>query len=255
MESLLVRAPMYLQLNQLLRGLVSSAEFTPGQRFLTEREIAARFQVSRATANKALSNLVSEGLLEFKKGMGTFLRSQPLDSDLSALVSFTDKAQVAGKSPETEVISLEDRAALPGELAASLLLSPGDHAWEITRLRLADRQPLILERRWVPKQLMPQISAADLSGSIYHLWTDRLHLTISGCKQTISAVTLDFADAQRLAVPVGSAALLVHGVGYLVDGRPLWVEKTLYRADGFVFSNALGRVPGATGAQIRSLIS
>ncbi len=71
--------------------------------FLTERQICERFDVSRATANKALSNLVVEGVLEFKKGVGTFVRGGVLDYDLRALVSFTDKASVAGKRPTTRL--------------------------------------------------------------------------------------------------------------------------------------------------------
>lgn len=254
MEATLVRAPVYLQLNQLLRSLVSSVEFTPGQRFLTEREIAARFQVSRATANKALSNLVAEGILEFRKGMGTYLSTKPINSDLGALVSFTDRAQVVGKTPETQVLALQATSDLPSEVIAALALAPGERAWAITRLRLADRQPLILERRFVPCALMPEITAADLSGSIYQLWTGRLRLSISGCRQTISAVLLDQADARQLSVAEGSAALQVIGTGYLADGRPLWSERTLYRADGFMFSNSIGRVPGGGEAGIRSLI-
>lgn len=255
MEHIIVRAPVYQQLNQLLRSLVGSAEFKPGQRFLTEREIAARFAVSRATANKALSNLVSEGVLEFRKGMGTYLRQQPISSDLGALVSFTDRAQIAGKQPETIVLSLVETDCAPQDIVAPLAVPANERIWAIERLRLADRQPLILERRWVPVALMPVVSAADLAGSIYHLWTERLHLTISGCKQTISSVPLGAQEAQHLAVASGEAALQVQGIGYLADGKPLWVERTLYRGDGFVFSNVLGRVPGSNDAGIRSLIA
>ncbi|MFN9913156.1 MAG: GntR family transcriptional regulator, partial [Pirellulaceae bacterium] len=53
-------------------------------RFLTEREIADRFGVSRPTANKALASLVSEGLLEFRRGVGTFV--QRLRAKLAQLV-------------------------------------------------------------------------------------------------------------------------------------------------------------------------
>ncbi|MBA3937585.1 MAG: GntR family transcriptional regulator [Planctomycetes bacterium] len=255
MEDVLNRAPVYLQLNQLLRSLVASAEFLPGQRFLTEREIAARFAVSRATANKALSNLVSEGMLEFRKGMGTYLRQHPISSDLGALVSFTDRAQVAGKRPETVVLSLTRTDDAPSDITDALAVPAQEPIWAIERLRLADRQPLILERRWVPLAAMPVVNAADLSSSIYQLWTGRMHLTISGCRQTISSVALTAGEAQHLGVPSGAAALQVHGIGYLADGRPLWVERTLYRGDGFVFSNVLGRVPGGNDAGIRSLIA
>jgi GntR family transcriptional regulator len=255
MEDTLVRAPVYQQLNQLLRNLVASNEFTPGQRFLTEREIAARFAVSRATANKALSNLVSEGVLEFRKGMGTYLRRQPLSTDLGALVSFTDRAQVAGKQPHTIVLALREIDDAPAEITAALGVAAEERLWAIERLRLADRQPLILEYRFVPVTLMPVVTAADLAGSIYHLWTDRQGLTISGCRQTISSVNLTANEAQHLGVASCSAALQISAVGYLADARPLWVERTLYRGDGFVFNNVLGRVPGNTDAGIRSLIA
>jgi len=82
MATALVRQPMYQQLNEALRGLVSSGEFKTGARFLSEREVSSRFEVSRITANKALSNLVSEGILEFRKGVGTFVRGGVLDYDL-----------------------------------------------------------------------------------------------------------------------------------------------------------------------------
>jgi DNA-binding GntR family transcriptional regulator len=62
METSLVRSPVYQQLNQRLRAVLA-AEYRSGDQFLTEREVAEKFQVSRATANKSLASLVSEGFL------------------------------------------------------------------------------------------------------------------------------------------------------------------------------------------------
>src|SRR4051812_42898236 len=104
MTSPLVREPIYQQINTYLRVLIASGECPIGSKFLTERQICERFGVSRATANKALSNLVAEGLLEFRKGVGTFVQGRPLDYNLRALVSFTEKAMAAGKDPTTEVL-------------------------------------------------------------------------------------------------------------------------------------------------------
>ena len=134
----LIREPMYQQLNQLLRGLVSSGEFGIGAKFLTERQISERFGISRATANKALSSLVSEGLLEFRKGVGTFVRGRAMDYNLRALVSFTDEALAAGKRPATRVLrfSAIPTAEAPEEVVAAL--KTGDRLFFMERLRLAD---------------------------------------------------------------------------------------------------------------------
>src|SRR6185295_17865343 len=64
MATPIVKQPIYQQINGALRELVASGQFKTGARFLTEREISERFEVSRVTANKAISNLVSEGILE-----------------------------------------------------------------------------------------------------------------------------------------------------------------------------------------------
>ena len=81
MDTQLVRSPVYQQLNQRLRSSLAG-EYRSGDQFLTEREVAEKFQVSRATANKSLASLVSEGFLEFRKGVGTFVRRDVIDYDV-----------------------------------------------------------------------------------------------------------------------------------------------------------------------------
>ncbi len=60
----IVKEPIYKQLNNILRDLLDSDTYQISDKFLTERVICKQFDVSRSTANKAISNLVSEGLLE-----------------------------------------------------------------------------------------------------------------------------------------------------------------------------------------------
>jgi DNA-binding GntR family transcriptional regulator len=147
----LVKAPIYQQLNQALRELLRGGDFKVGDQFLTERQICEQYDVSRATANKALSNLVAEGVLEFKKGVGTFVRGGVLDYDLRALVSFTEKAIAAGKSPSTQVLRLEAMLAKDADvdLTQRLRLRGDEEEYYIERLRQADGRPVILEHRYV----------------------------------------------------------------------------------------------------------
>jgi GntR family transcriptional regulator len=107
----IVREPMYQQVNELLRELLRTGEFSEGKQFLTERQIAERFQVSRPTANKVLAGMVSEGLLQFRKGIGTFVCMPRLHYDIQTLVSFTEKMKEAGKKPTTRVIEFKTMAA------------------------------------------------------------------------------------------------------------------------------------------------
>jgi GntR family transcriptional regulator len=250
MNRRIVRAPIYQQLNQALRELLREGEFAEGDQFLTERQICERFDVSRATANKALSNLVAEGVLEFKKGVGTFVRGGVLDYDLRALVSFTDKATAVGKRPSTRLLFLETTPAreIPGDVAQKLRLRPENEVYYIERLRLADGMPVTLENRYVVAKYCPRLSKVELEGSLYAAWTETFKLEIAGADQVIRAVCLRSERAEWLQVEEGAPALQVMSVGYLSGGVPLWWERTLYRGDAYEFHNRLGPIQTARPA-------
>lgn len=243
----LTREPMYQQLNQLLRSLVGSQEFPVGGQFLTERQVSERFRVSRATANKALSNLVSEGLLAFRKGVGTFVSPRSMDYNLRALVSFTEEAISAGKRPETRVLRFEEVTAsnAPEGVVRALQASLQDKLWYLERLRLADGLPVILERRHIAARYCPRLNTSDLGGSLYKVWKERYRLEVEGAEETIRAVNIRRAEAAVLGTRQNTAGLLITSVGYLVGHEPLWFEKTLYRGDAYEFHNRLGGIQSA----------
>jgi GntR family transcriptional regulator len=244
MASLLVKEPIYQQLNGHLRLLVGSGECPVGSKFLTERQICERYGVSRATANKALSNLVSEGLLEFRKGVGTFVRGRALDYNLRALVSFTDKARAAGKEPSTEVLQFETVRSedVLDDVPETLQVGPAANLYYIERLRLADGLPVILEKRYVVAEYCPGLTPEGVRGSLYSLWTEHYGLHIEGADESIRAVNTRGADARALKLRDGAAGMLIRSVGYLAGNRPLWSERTLYRGDSYEFHNRLGGI-------------
>ena len=177
---MLVREPVYQQLNNALREMLISGDHKVGDKFLTEREICQRFAVSRTTANKAISNMVSEGVLEFKKGIGTFVRTLPLDYDLRSLVSFTRKAREAGRVPGTRLLAFEEKTAgaVEVEVKDRLKVGPSDRIFFCQRLRLADDIPMIVERRYLVAKQCEGITEDDLRGSIYSFLTDKKHVKI-----------------------------------------------------------------------------
>jgi GntR family transcriptional regulator len=248
----LIKAPLYQQLHELLGELLRSGEFEHGDQFLTERQISERFGVSRPTANKVLAGLVSEGVLEFRKGIGTFVRRAHLDYDMRSLVSFTRKAKQAGKRPSTNVLVFRKMlaASLTPDVRAALRLADTDPVFYMERLRLADGAPVIHERRWVPAGLCPTLTRRDLRGSIYTFWTERLGLVIAGADQLIRAINIRAPESALLEMRSGTAGFLLIATGCLTDGRPLWSEKTTYRGDVYEFHlqrPALGRLVGLAG--------
>ena len=240
----IVRDPVYKQVTDALTELIES-DFRAGDRFLTERQISDRFGVSRTTANKALSNLVIEGVLEFRTGIGTFVRRPQPNVNLRRLVSFTEKSRAAGLKPATRLLSCRTTAICgllslaPHEVESALGLDGNDEVYEIERLRSLNGEPVIYERRALRTDRCPNLNEYELAGSIYTLLHERYGLTLRGVRQRIRAKNLTIVAAEKLGVDAGSAALELVGVGRLAEGLPLWYEETFYRGDRYEFVNEL----------------
>ncbi|TWU48693.1 HTH-type transcriptional repressor YvoA [Rubripirellula tenax] len=252
MDTRLQRHPVYQQLNDRLRESLGG-EYRRGSKFLTEREISERFDVSRATANKALASLVSEGLLEFRRGVGTFVRRDLINYDVRSLVSFTEKANAAGKKPTTKVLSFAKCLAVSvdAKVVEALDLAQAATLWQLQRLRSADKVPVILEHRYIVADLCPKLTKAQVAGSLYEAFSDTNSLAIAGADEIIRAVSLKPSEAKLLAVPSKSPAIEVTAVGFLDNNErtPLWWERTLYRGDQYEFHSRLGPIQTATPAR------
>ena len=233
-----------------LRILIRDGGFSPGAKFLTEREIAERYDTSRPTANKALSSLVSAGMLEVRRGAGTFVRDGVLDYDLERLVSFTDKAKAVGKKPGTELLEYRrlTAAEAPHDVAEALHVSGKTPLIYMERIRLADRTPVIYERRHVVVSLCPEMTRTDAKHSLYACWTHKCGLSVTGAEETIRAVNATKIEADLLQVPTGSACFKIIATGHVDDDTPLWHEETHYRADVYEFHNRIGGLAGTRAA-------
>ena len=64
---------MYLQIVRELRLLIQSENIKPGGKLPSERELVERLKVGRSTVREALRSLELLGLIETKRGEGTFL--------------------------------------------------------------------------------------------------------------------------------------------------------------------------------------
>jgi len=65
--------PLYQQVKQALLADIAAGRYSADRSFVTQREICERFDVSHATAVRALNDLAAEGHLVRRRGQGTFV--------------------------------------------------------------------------------------------------------------------------------------------------------------------------------------
>lgn len=68
-----------------IKKMISERQIQPGDRLLSERELAEKLQVSRASLREALSALEMSGLIEIRPGEGTFLKKSSVEEKIEPL--------------------------------------------------------------------------------------------------------------------------------------------------------------------------
>jgi len=71
------RSPLYEAVVERLKAFIDVQQLKPGDRLLSERELAQRLGVSRTSVRQALTALRVSGLVEIRHGDGVFLLQPP----------------------------------------------------------------------------------------------------------------------------------------------------------------------------------
>ncbi len=75
----IARSPLYEQVVERLREFIDAQRLQPGDRLMSERELAVQLGVSRTSVRQALTALRVLGLVEIKHGDGVYLLRSPRD--------------------------------------------------------------------------------------------------------------------------------------------------------------------------------
>jgi GntR family transcriptional regulator len=112
--------PTYLQLVQQVRQAVRLGILRPGDQLPTVMEVVSSLTINPNTVLKAYRELDHEGLVEARRGVGTFVSSQlaPLPPDdvkklRSALEGWISRARSAGLDDESMAALFADTVRPP----------------------------------------------------------------------------------------------------------------------------------------------
>jgi GntR family transcriptional regulator len=227
-------APLYVQVEQRIEDLLLQGRYKAGDRIPPETELVAALRVSRVTVRAGLARLVDRGLLERRRGSGTFLVRPPggarLQSGLERLESYTIRAERLGLKLDSEDLIIEAVCAEPRE-AAALDVREGSPLVKVSRVLLIEGKPAA----WMVDVVPESVLGVEEIRERFHPDAMVLDLLVSegvavGFSQMFIEATMLGPDDQvggKLRLKEPSAVLLLTQTMYLADGRPVqWSRDT-----------------------------
>ena len=157
-------AARYAQIKQFLKAELARGRWPPGALMPSEADLVAQFKVSRMTVNRALRELLSEGLIERVQGVGTFAAQLQRVSSTLTIRNLHDEILVRGHRHHAKLHVLRKEPAHEG-LAQQLGLAEGEPVFHSVIVHHEDGVPLQLEDRYVNPACAPDYLSVDFEAT------------------------------------------------------------------------------------------
>lgn len=156
--------PRYVEIAASLREEIGRGQWRSGDRLPPITELAVRFATTPVTARQAVKMLEARGVVECRRGSGTYVAGSPLAAQ--SLTLGADLRAVAGRieQGETREIAPLDGALFPAGIPASLRPAPAYQRF--CRLASRDGQPYMVSDVFLDRRIVRQHRAQFASGII-----------------------------------------------------------------------------------------
>jgi GntR family transcriptional regulator len=221
--------PAYQRIQNAIRKRIDSGQLQPGDAVASERDLAKIHQVSLMTARHALASLEREGIVERRRGIGTFVAAPKIH--FNKLMSYTEQMASRSLTAASKVLFAKVIDNEP-EAAARLSLPPTSSVIKLERLRHAAGEPFALETCYLSAAEFPGLLDAPVGrDSLFGILERNYKVELGYADEEVDATAADPRIAELLGVPRRDPLLRIRQVIYSTKGKAIMYVLGFYRSD------------------------
>ena len=221
--------PAYQKIQRAIRQRIETKQLKPGDAVSSERELARIHNVSLMTARHALATLEREGVVERRRGAGTFVA--PPRIQFNKLMSYTEQMASRGLTPSSKVVAAKFVEDEP-EIAARLGLAAASRMVKIERVRLTTDEPFAMETCYLPATGLEGLVEAPLGrGSLFATLEHDYGIELAYADEEVDATVAEGRVAQLLNLRAGAPLLRIRQVIYSSKNQAVIYVIGVYRSE------------------------
>jgi GntR family transcriptional regulator len=221
--------PAYQRIQGTLRKRIEAGDLRTGDAVPSERDLAKIHSVSLMTARHALASLEREGVVERRRGIGTFVSAPKIH--FNKLMSYTEQMASRSMTAGSKVLFakiIDDEQ----EANARLSLSPKSGVIKLERLRHAAGEPFALETCYLSAAQFPGLLSAPVQReSLFGILERDYKIEIGYADEEVDATAADPRTADLLDVPRREPLLRIRQVIFSTNGKAVLYVLGFYRSD------------------------
>ena len=200
--------PRFQVIKDFICQAIGDRTYLPDAQIPTEYELAEKFAVSRMTANRAVRELVAEGMLVRHQGLGTFVVMSQVESPLLEIRNIADEIRGRHNIYSNERYRLEEIRA-DQDLADQLGIVAGDPVFHSLIVHKENGRPLQLAERYVNALIVPEYVKHDFSVVTPSEYLGEL-FPLSEVEHIVEAILPSSLEQDLLKVSLDTPCLLVN---------------------------------------------
>ena len=230
--------PLYHQLADILMQQIRSGIFKPGDTVPSETSLAKDYKIGRPTVRQAMDVLVKKGLVERKRGSGTYVKEKPRSIDLFSLAGTSQAFLTRGIEIGTEIVEKTSMIRVKNDPANPFNQA---EAFYLSRVTKDNAGPIVLEDIFLHAQLFSGIDNIDMQNrSLSQLVLDQYHLKPQTGRQSFKIRSLSGSKAVLLEIKNNSPVLEVSRTLDFPDAPEAVFSRLFCLTDRFAFSQTIG---------------
>lgn len=215
------RTPKYLHVLNTLRQRIEDGTYRPGAALPSENQIAAEFEVARATVLKSLQALKQDGWIESQQGKANFVRGKPTARRTAP--AYARAALEADESTALELLEVAPVLADP-RVAALLDIPEGTPVYQRSRRTTGDDGPTNLVTVFIPLEVAAGSDATKpepVVGSLLAHLSLRKNIRADYAVEWTTARRPTPEEAELLDIAKDDPVLAVTIAAYTAAGNPV----------------------------------
>ena len=226
--------PLHKQAEDMLRKLIEEQEYKDGKLLPNEVDLAARLNISRNTLRQAINQLVFEGLLERKKGVGTKATRKGITGGVQHWHSFSQEMKMLGVEIKNYELMVHFHKPSP-EIAGFFGIDEETPCVVMERLRGNPSHPFVKFISYFNPKL-PITGDENFNLPLYDMLEENYGIVVKTSKEEISARLAGEQLSHKLQIAPGDPILIRKRFVYDEKGVPVEYNIGYYRADDFTYS-------------------
>jgi GntR family transcriptional regulator len=225
-----MNTPLYRIVYDSLKDRILAGDYPPGVALPSESRLVHDYEVSLITVRRALQELVLDGLIERRQGVGSFVR-EASRGVVVGLSSF-DADVAEGRLRLARDLLADHEMPAPADVAARLRVLAGSTVRYLSRLDRQGAVPFSVDEVYIApglaRPVTPELAASPL---FFPLWCESAGVDVERVDFELGVQMPDHARQEQLGIGPETPLLTCAELNFDAAGSPVMWILSYYRGD------------------------